>query len=726
MTSRSSSVADSFRKKAWMLVGFCALGAFAQGPPRLSHRRDTGDINQIQHIVIIVKQNKSFDHFFGAFPGVNGASTATLSNGQVINLVSVNDQMPDLCNIPACNVTAIDGGLMDRFDSLALGNVNGNLAAYSQATSSDIPNYFAYAQNFVIADQMFSANQAAGFPNQLTYIAANTGGAFDNPTNPKKIFPVRWGCDSDPSQLVSVFDNVGNVLRQAPCFDFQTMADSLEAAGLTWKFYGPLQTDLGYEWVPFDAIAHIRNTSRWSQVVSQSQFVSDALSGNLPTVSWVIATGANSEHPGKLPGGPSVCDGENWTVAQVNAIMQGPLWNSSAIFMTWDDSGGFFDHVPPPTTGHYTLGLRVPLLIISPFAKAGYVSHTLYSHYSMLKFIETRFVLPPLTALDAGSDTMEDNFDFTQAPRDPLVLAPRSCPLLGGSHLSFGSQSVGVQSAASGFTFSNTRSSAVKITSITTSGDFSQSNTCPPSLSPGKKCVINMTFTPTSMGPISGQLTVTDSDSSSPQVVNLTGVGSAITVAPTSLTYNFTGIGKTAAAKTVTITNNGSSELTISSIQMAGAFAQTNTCAGMLDPGSSCTISVTFTPTISGETFGSMFINDSDPGSPSQVLLTGYGAQASFFPGKLTFAPQVVGTTSQPKPLKVSNLGTTTLTFASIVSSGDFGQTNDCGTGIAAGASCTLSVTFTPTAQGTRTGQITVTDSDLRDPQVIPLSGTGQ
>jgi phospholipase C len=706
--------------------------SFALGQAQSGARKGkAGDISQIQHIVIIVKQNKSFDHYFGAFPGVDGATTGTLSNGQVINLVPLNDQMPDMCNIPACNTNDIDGGKMDRFDVPALGNVTGNIAAYSQATQADIPNYWAYAQNFVLGDAMFSSHQAAGFPNQLTYIAANTGGAFDNPTNPKKVFPVRWGCDSEATQSVSVFDAANNVTAQFPCFDFPTMADSLEAAGLTWKFYGPMITDLGYEWSPFDAINHIRNNpTEWSQVVSQSQFIADALSGNLPTVSWLIATGGNTEHPGILPGGPSVCDGENWTVAQINAIMQGPLWDSTAIFVTWDDTGGFFDHVAPPANVNndkYTFGMRVPLLVVSPFAKAGYVSHVQYSHFSMLKFIETRFGLSPLTTLDGSSADMTDAFDFTQAPRDPVVLAPHSCPLYGGSHLSFGNQLVGTTSAPSGFTFSNRGTSSIHIASIATTGKFAQTNNCPPNLSPGKKCVISMTFSPDTTGPLSGQLTITDNDPSSPQTTSLTGTGSMITVAPPSLTFGTTGIGSTSPARNVTLTNHGTSAVGITGIQMAGDYGQTNTCGTSLDAGASCTISVTSSPTIPGETFGSVFINYSDPGAQSQVLMIAYGAQAGIAPLRISFPAQTVGTTSKPKAITIRNLGATALNFASIVAAGDFAvQSNTCGSSISPGGSCTVGVTFTPTAQGTRPGTITITDSDIRDPQVVTLSGTGQ
>jgi len=131
---------------------------------------------------------------------------------------------------------------------------------------------------------------------------------------------------------------------------------------------------------------------------------------------------AESQHPGN-----SVCEGENWTVRVLNALMQGPDWNSTAVFITWDDFGGFYDHVSPPQIDQFGFGPRVPMLVISPFAKAGYISHTVYEHSSILKFVETRYKLQPLTSRDAAASNMLDTFDFDQQPRSPLILQQRQC-----------------------------------------------------------------------------------------------------------------------------------------------------------------------------------------------------------------------------------------------------------------------------------------------------------
>jgi phospholipase C len=218
-------------------------------------------------------------------------------------------------------------------------------------------------------------------------------------------------------------DERGTITQQFPCFDFQTVADSLEAAHISWRYYAPGRGQGGYIWNALDAIKHIRQTELWTtRVARDSQFADDARNGRLPAVSWLV-TGRGSEHPPA-----SVCVGENWTVQQLNAIMAGRDWNSTAVFITWDDFGGFYDHVPPPTVDSFGFGPRVPLLIISPYAQHGYISHTLYEFSSLLKFVESRYGLAPLTARDRVANDMLDSFDFNQTPQPPRLLETHSCP----------------------------------------------------------------------------------------------------------------------------------------------------------------------------------------------------------------------------------------------------------------------------------------------------------
>lgn len=375
-------------------------------------------VSQIKHVVFIIKENRSFDNYFGTFPGADGATSGPTSTGVTIPLGHTPDKMlHDIGHGWYDAHTAIHGGKMDQFDKVSRGS---DLTGYTQMQQADIPNYFAYAHQFVLADRMFSSLEGPSFPNHLYTMAAQSGGAIDNPTNsPGGI----WGCDADAGVTVGVMDSTGKVTQEPPCFDFQTIVDSLQNAGISWKYYAPGMGQSGYNWSTLDAVSHIRNGPLWqSNVVPTKQFVTDAQSGNLPTVSWIIS-GPTSEHPPY-----STCAGENWTVQQINAVMQGPNWGSTAIFLTWDDFGGFYDHVPPPGVDQFGLGPRVPLLIISPFAKKGVVSHTQYEFSSFLAFLETRFGLAALTSRDAAAANMTDSFDFAGTPQPPLPQTGRTCP----------------------------------------------------------------------------------------------------------------------------------------------------------------------------------------------------------------------------------------------------------------------------------------------------------
>jgi len=377
-------------------------------------------INKIQHIVFLIKENRTFDNYFGTFPGADGATAGKTSSSKEIPLGHTPDQTPyDLGHSWRDALIAIDGGTMSKFDLVEHGALDGYLLPYTQLNSEDIPNYFAYAHHFVLADRMFSSMAGPSFPNHLLTIAGQDGGALDNP-HPNRY---NWGCDSDEGQNVPVEKKDGTVELEPPCFDFQTLADSLEAAHISWKYYAPPKGHYGYQWSALDAIHHIRESSLWSErVVDDDQFVVDAKSGNLPAVSWLV-TGDGSEHPPL-----SSCAGENWTVQQLNALMTGPDWSSTVVFLTWDDFGGFYDHVPPPQRAGARLGPRVPLLIISPYAKEGFISHTQYDFGSFLKFAEERFHLRPLSDEDGEANDMLDSFDFGQDPLSAAILQTRSCP----------------------------------------------------------------------------------------------------------------------------------------------------------------------------------------------------------------------------------------------------------------------------------------------------------
>src|SRR5262249_9280185 len=307
------------------------------------------------------------------------------------------------------------------------GNKNGDYLAYSQYYEEDIPNYWAYARRFVLCDNFFTSVLGPSFPNHLFTIAAQSGQAIDNPRRPDSKGHLErvpfWGCDAEPSTIVEAVDPAGKLFDEYPCFDFKTLADTLNERELSWRYYAPGMGMFGYRWSSFDAVKHIRNSSQWtSNVVSYTQFSTDAQQGGLPNVTWIITDRKESEHPAEKN-----CIGENTTVSEINAIMKGPLWMHTAIFITWDDFGGWYDHVPPSRIDSLGLGMRVPCLVISPYTKNGYISHGLFEFSSIVKTVEKIFGLPSLSARDAGAEDMFDCFDFTKQPSPPYLLQERKC-----------------------------------------------------------------------------------------------------------------------------------------------------------------------------------------------------------------------------------------------------------------------------------------------------------
>jgi phospholipase C len=693
----------------------------------------TQDITQIQHIVFIIKENRSFDQYFGTFPGANGATNGTISSGLVIPLGHTPDQTPtDIDHTWNAAYTGIHGGKNDQYDLIFNGNHNGDYLAYTQMSQADIPNYFTYASKFVLADKMFSSIRSNSFPNHLYTVAAQSGGVIGipfSPVEPNGIGFQGWGCDDDPTVVVQQMDADDDVSNVRPCFDFHTLADSLQSAGITWKFYAPPFGTRGYQFSTLNAINHIRNTAMWTQhVVNSTNFVSDAKNGRLPAVSWLV-TGPQSEHPPN-----STCIGENWTVNQINAIMQGPEWSSTAIFLTWDDFGGFYDHVAPPVDDVFGLGPRVPLLIISPYAKPGYISHTQYEFSSVLKFIEERFGLAPMTGRDAAANDTTDSFNWTQAPNPPLLLSARTCPVISTNKVIFGNYGVSTVSSNLAVTITNNSTTTnMTLGARSVTGDFTLgTTTCTTTLKPGAACKVNLQFKPVASGQRNGVLTINDSDVSSPQLVNLTGMGSNIGISMNALypglKFAQQALGVPSNPLNVTLTNKGTSTITISSLQMIGDFSQTNKCNNQIPVGGKCVISVRFTPTETDYRYGALVVNSSDPASPHTIRAYGPGTQVSLNPTSLTFGSQAVGTKSAGQTFVVGNVGTANLTFASIAASGDFAQTNNCPSPMLPGNTCTVTVTFTPTAVGTRTGNVALSDNNgsLTSPQYVTLTGTGQ
>ena len=302
---------------------------------------------------------------------------------------------------------------------------------------------------------------------------------------------------------------------------------------------------------------------------------------------------------------------------------------------------------------------------------------------------------------------------------------------LSGTSLTFAAQLVGTTSSVQSVGLTNTGNMSLNISSVTTSGDYAQTNNCPSSLTAGTNCTLNVTFTPTASGARTGTLSIVDDAlAGSPQTVTLSGSGYTLSASlnPSSLTFASQLVGTASSPQNVTLTNTGSGTLSITGFTTSGNFAQTNNCPAALSAGGTCTVSVVFVPVVRGTLTGTLTLNSNATGTPSSVSLSGkgMGPVASLSPTSLTFGVQRVSTTSSSQQLTLTNSGDATMSITSIVASGDFAQTNNCNGALSAGQHCNVNVTFTPTASGARSGTLTLTDNAVNgSPQNTVLGGTG-
>jgi phospholipase C len=319
----------------------------------------------IEHVVIIVKENHTFDNYFGTFPGAEGT------------------KLPRSPNPPLTDPKHTHGAWLTRETT----------SVREQFVEADIPDYFAYARKFSLCDNYFTDVAGPSTPNHLMLVAADSP-VIDNPPR-----------------------------FETPSFTLpSSLPLSLEKAGLSWRSYGGFATK------------YLKGVNA-SWRLTSSRFKADATAGALANVSWVFAPGAFDEHPpypGNAKGG-NVTAGMKWTVDQVAALVKGGLWGSSVVFVTWDDWGGWYDHVDPPNVEtwngngthpsyngtQFRYGSRVGCLVLGPYARSGYVSKVLHSHVGLVKYCEANYGLGTINDRDAAADDMSDCFDFTQNPLPP-------------------------------------------------------------------------------------------------------------------------------------------------------------------------------------------------------------------------------------------------------------------------------------------------------------------
>ena len=391
---------------AALSIAACATHAASpviQSPARTASTTHRASV-PITHVVIIVQENRTFNNLFLNYPLATTSPRGQSHDGKWHQLAPLNlEGYPgwDICHALACYQQAYDGGKMDGFDLIKhIGKNEPTLISYSYVRRSDVKIYWDFAKQYTLADQMYESSGSSSFPAHQYLIAGQSGSQNDPPGRP-------WGCD---------FPNKNYDF----CFDYQTLGDLLDNAGISWKYYSPGtfgQWKTYSNWEAYDAIHHIRYGTDWSTThieMPETTIFSDISGGSLASVSWVVPTFQNSDHLGC--GTSCQSFGPDWVAAVVDALGKSPYWKNTAIFVTWDDWGGWYDPAPPRIVDNVGYGFRVPLMVISPYARANHVSHVAHDFGSILHFTEKLYGLPSLGARDAQADDLSDCFNYGQAP----------------------------------------------------------------------------------------------------------------------------------------------------------------------------------------------------------------------------------------------------------------------------------------------------------------------
>lgn len=379
---------------------------------------------KIKHVIIVVQENRSFNDLFYGYPGAKTAKYGYDTSGNQIKLQPIPLEVHwDIehdsrgffaaCNgrgsIPGtdCQMNGFNNEFSCRGPSCPAN------APYAYVPHSETKPLFAIARQYVLADEMYTSNfDASSFISHQYIIAGQAKSAVDYPWG-------EWGCPGGKGDNVNMVDAQRNVPSgyEPACWNVTTLGDELDGAGLSWAFYTSV-IKKGSEgdgiWSAYQVIKHIYYGADWKKdvITPQNTFFSDVSKGKLRAVSWITPTCANSDHSGCASN-----TGPAWVASIVNAVGKSKYWDSTAIFVLWDDYGGWYDAEPPAYVDYDGLGIRVPLLVVSAYAKQGHVSHSHYEHGTILKFVEQTFGLPALAQSDSRANPPDDAFDFNKPPR---------------------------------------------------------------------------------------------------------------------------------------------------------------------------------------------------------------------------------------------------------------------------------------------------------------------
>jgi phospholipase C len=449
-------------KMAWKLTGAVAATALAALGSAAITGVAQGQASPVRHVVVIYLENHSFDNVLGYWcdqlaqhPGgradgcLGMPPVVTLSDGAVVTPGVDSDTVPNVNHSVQAQVAAMNGGLMNGWQNIPGGSCDAatGYQCISGYEPSQIPNLISLAQHFAISDRTFSMDDSASWGGHLYAVAASLDRFFgDNPIPQKGVtaYP-GWGCDSDKVALWrapngklklmpscvpdrSVGLRYGGAFEPTQVSQVPTILDRLQAAGLSWKIYGAVKGQAGYGmWDICPTFAACLDTSEDAHLVPDSRFFTDATRGTLPAFS--VVTPGGPDFPDACHNKMSMTACDNWVGQLVSAVEASPDWSSTAVFITFDDCGCFYDQVPPPLAPDGTQeGPRVPLIIVSPYARPGYTDTTPTSFAGILAYTEHNFGLQPLGVNDASAYGFADAFDYSQVPLRPVRMITRALP----------------------------------------------------------------------------------------------------------------------------------------------------------------------------------------------------------------------------------------------------------------------------------------------------------
>lgn len=436
------------RGRLWALSVAIAAAGCSSSSSSPAPAPSASSAGKIQHVVIMVQENRSFNDLFAGFPGANTAMQGRCKpdpphtpwcNGtheiplkaRALASGSPTFGGTDICHSHQCFVLECDPTgakvcRMDGFDLIDYGESQGGPAAklypYAYVRRSDVKAYWDFAKTYTLADEMFFTETAASFIAHQSLIAGSAElNDRESLTDQPDTFP--WGCDAATGARTPVLfknDRYGRYALNGPfpCFTYPTIADLLDRADVSWRYYidpafGSKADFSGAVWNGYRAIKKIFDGPDWTRNMRTPNIsvFADLKAGALPSVSWVIPSLNDSDHPASgCNGGPY------WVTKVVNAIGTSKYWQTTAIVLLWDDWGGWYDNAPPAWLTYTRLGFRVPAIVISPYARPSDVTHTQYNFGSILKLVEETFNLGSLGTTDATANSMQDAFDFKQTP----------------------------------------------------------------------------------------------------------------------------------------------------------------------------------------------------------------------------------------------------------------------------------------------------------------------